>query len=166
MLLVKKKDGEWRLCVDYRQLNAYTVKNRYPMPIFDEIADELSGAAIFSKLDHRVGYHQIRIKEGDEPKTAFQTHSGHFEYRVMPFGLTGAPATFQEFMNHILAPLLRKCVVVFLDDVLVYSSSLELHLQHLKAVFQILSEHHLHLKRSKCLMAQTTLEFLGHVISA
>jgi hypothetical protein len=94
VLLVKKKDGEWWLCVDYRRLNAYTVKNRYPMPIFDEIADELSGAVIFSKVDHRAGYHQIRTKEGDEPKTAFQTHSHHFEYRVMPFGLTGAPATF------------------------------------------------------------------------
>jgi hypothetical protein len=135
VLVVKKKDGEWWLCVDYRRLNAYTVKNMYPMPIFDEIADELSEAVIFSKLDHRAGYHQIRIKEGDEPKTAFQTHSGHFEYRVMPFGLMGAPATFQEFMNHILAPLLRKCVVVFLDYVLVYSPSLELHVQHLKAVF-------------------------------
>jgi hypothetical protein len=119
ILLVKKKDGEWRLCVDYRRLNAYTVKNRYPMPIFDEITDELSGAAVFSKLDHRSGYHQIRLKEGYEHKTAFQTHYGHFEYRVMPFGLTGAPTTFQEFMNHILAPVLRKCVVVFLDDVLV-----------------------------------------------
>jgi hypothetical protein len=94
ILLVKKKDGEWRLCVDYKRLNASTVKNRYLMPIFDEITDELCGATVFTKLDHRAGYHQIRIKEGDEYKIAFQTHQGHYEYRVMPFGLTGAPATF------------------------------------------------------------------------
>jgi hypothetical protein len=124
ILSVKKKDGEWRLCVDYRRLNASTVKNRYPMPIFDEITDELCGATVFTTLDHKAGYHQIIIKEGDEYKTAFQTHQGHYEYRVMPFGLTRAPATFQDFMNHILAPLLSKCVVVFLDDVLVYSPNL------------------------------------------
>jgi hypothetical protein len=106
VLLVKNKYGEWRLCVDYRKLNAYTVKNRYPMPIFDEIIDELAGASVFSKLDHRSGYHQIRLREGDEHKTAFQTHHVHFEYRVMPLGLTGAPATFQDFMNQLLAPLL------------------------------------------------------------
>jgi hypothetical protein len=166
ILLVKKKDGEWQLCVDYRRLNAYIVKNIYPMPIFDEITDELSGVAVFSKLDHRSGYHQIWHKEGDEHKTVFQTHYGHFEYRVMPFGLTGAPATFQEFMNHILAPLLRKCVVVFLDDVLVYSPNLETHVQHLQAVFELLNHHKLHLKRSKCSFAQDKLEFLGHVVSA
>lgn len=135
VLLVKKKDGEWRLCVDYKRLNAHTVKNSYPMPIIDEITDELSGVAIFSKLDHCLGYHQIRIKEGDGPKTAFQTHHGHFECRVMPFGLTGAPATFQEFMNHILAPLLRECVMVFLDVILVYISDMEKHVAHLESVF-------------------------------
>lgn len=166
VLLVKKKDGEWRLCVDYRRLNAYTVKNRFPMPVFDEITDELGGATIFTKLDHRAGYHQIRIQEGEEYKTAFQTHNGHYEYKVMPFGLTGAPATFQDFMNHILSPLLRKCVVVFLDDILVYSDTLEHHVQHLEQVFQILVQNQLKLKQSKCRFGQDTLEFLGHVISA
>lgn len=165
VLLVKKKDGEWRLCVDYRRLNAYTVKNKLPMPIIDEILDELFGATVFSKLDHRSGYHQIRIKQGDEYKTAFQTHSGHYEYKVMSFGLTGAPATFQEFMNFVLQPLLRKCVVVFLDDVLVYSRSIEEHIQHLRQVFQLLKTHELHLKLSKCSFAKNKLEFLGHVIS-
>lgn len=152
--------------MDYRRLNAHTVKNRYPMPIFDEIIDELGGAAIFSKLDHRSGYHQIRLKEGDEYKTTFQMHHGHFEYRVMPFGLTGAPATFQNFMNKLLAPLLRKCVVVFLDDVLVYSANLDDHVKHLRQVFELLSQQQLYLKQSKCLFAQTQLEFLGHIVSA
>jgi transposase InsO family protein len=166
VLLVKKKDGEWRLCVDYRKLNAYTVKNKFPMPVFDEITDELSGAAIFTKLDHRAGYHQIRIQEGEEFKTAFQTHNGHYEYKVMPFGLTGAPATFQDFMNHILSPLLRQCVVVFLDDILVYSDTLERHIEHLEQVFRILQQNQLKLKLSKCKFAQDKLEFLGHMISA
>jgi hypothetical protein len=166
VLLVKKKDGEWRLCVDYRKLNSYTVKNRYPMPIFDEIVDELAGASVFSKLDHRSGYHQIRLREGDEPKTAFQTHHGHFEYRVMPFGLTGAPATFQDFMNQLLAPFLRKWVVVFLDDVLVYSATMEEHVGHLKQVLDLISQQQLYLRESKCVFGQAKLEFLGHIVSA
>jgi hypothetical protein len=166
VLLVKKKDGEWRLCVDYRRLNAYTVKNRFPMPIFDEITDELNGAQVFSKLDHRSGYHQIRIKEGDEYKTAFQTHHGHYKYKVMSFGLTGAPATFQEFMNKILASLFQKCVMVFLDDVLVYSRSLTEHVDHLDQVFKLLDQHQLKLKRSKCQFARDSLKFLGHIVSA
>lgn len=166
VLLVKKKDREWRLCVDYRKLNTYTMKIRHPMPIFYEITDELGGATMFSKLDHRSGYHQIRINEGDEHKTTFQTHHDHFDYRVMPFGLVGAPATFQDFMNQILSPLLRKCVVVFIDDVLVYSQTMDEHVKHLEQVFQILSNHQLHLKMTKCLFAQSQLEFLRHVVSA
>jgi hypothetical protein len=109
---------------------------------------------------------RIRIKEGDEYKTAFQTHHSHFEYRVMPFGLTGAPTTFQSFMNRLLAPMLRKCVVVFIDDVLVYSATLEDHVRHLTQVFELLSQQKLHLKQSKCLFAQEKLEFLGHIVSA
>jgi hypothetical protein len=108
------------------------------MPIFDELADELSGATIFTKLDHRARYHQIRIQEGEELKTDFQTHNGNYEYKVMPFGLTGAPATFQDFMNHIMSSLLRKCVVVFHDDILVYSDTLENHVNHLEQVINIL----------------------------
>lgn len=152
-------------CVDYRHLNAITVKNKYPLPIIDELLDELSGARWFTKLDLRAGYHQIRMQAMDEHKTAFKTHHGHFEFRVMPFGLTSALATFQGCMNSILSPLLRKFVLVFVDDILIYSRSLSNHVQHLQSVFQILTEHHLKVKKSKCSFAQQRLAYLGHVIS-
>jgi len=128
VLLVKNKTGDWRLCVDYRRLNALTVKDKFPLPVIDEFMDELAGSKWFTSLDMRSGFHQIRMKEADQYKTAFQTHHGHFEYKVMPYGVTGDPATFQRVMNWVLAPLLRVCVIVFIDDILIYSKSWEQHL--------------------------------------
>lgn len=135
------------------------------MPLVDEILDELAGTSYFSKLDMRSGYHQVRMKKGEEHKTAFKTHHGHFEFRVMPFGLTNAPATFQCIMNDILSPFLRKFVLVFLDDILVYSPTLQDHVLHLTQLLSKLREHQLFMKRSKCSFAQHQLEYLGHIIS-
>jgi hypothetical protein len=139
VLLVRKKDGGWRLCVDYRMLNALTVKSKFPIPVIDELLDELSHASWFSVLDLRAGFNQIRLAPGEEHKTAFQTHWGQFEYTIMSFGLTGAPNTFQGAMNTTLHPLLRKCVIVFFDDILVYSTSLDEHISHLRQVLSLLA---------------------------
>lgn len=165
-LLVGEKDLTWRLCVDYQHLNAINVKNKYPLPVIDELLDELSGESWFSSLDLRSGYHQIRMTECDEFKTAFQTHHGYFEYKVMPYGVTGGPATFQGVMNNISAPLLRKCVLVFVDDILVYSTNLQEHARHLEQVFRILAKHELKVKKTKCAFAQQKVHYLGHLISA
>jgi len=134
VLLVKKKDGSMRLCIDYRQLNKVTIKNRYPLPRIDDLMDQLVGARVFSKIDLRSGYHQIKVKDEDMQKTAFRTRYGHYEYSVMPFGVTNAPGVFMEYMNHIFHAYLDRFVVVFIDDILVYSESEEEHAEHLKIV--------------------------------
>ncbi|XP_073357959.1 uncharacterized protein [Aegilops tauschii subsp. strangulata] len=165
VLLVKKKDGTWRFCVDYMRLNAITVKNKFPVLVIDEILDELGRAKWFSKLDLRAGYHQIRMKEEDEFKTAFKTHHEQFQFRVMPFGLATAPGTFKCVMNFAFAGANRKYVLVFMDDILVFNGTLEEHIDHLQSVFDILKENQLFVKESKCAFAQQSLEYLGHIIS-
>ena len=165
VLLVKKKDGTWRMCVDYRALNAVTVRDRFPIPTIDELLDELGGAAWFSKLDLRQGFHQILMHGPDVEKTAFRTHQGHYEYRVMPFGLCNAPSTFQAAMNTLLTPFLRKFAAVFFDDILIYSRTLASHLHHLELIFQTLLQSQYYLKKTKCLFAQKQIEYLGHVVS-
>ena len=154
VLLIQKKDGRWRFCVDYRRLNELTIKNRFPMPLMEEILEELSGSHYFTKLDMRSGYHQVRMHQDDEYKIAFKTHEGHYQFRVMPFRLTNAPVTFQCLMNEVLDPFLRKFVMVFLDDILIYNPSLDTHVDHVRQVLDKLREHQLFMKLSKCSFAQ------------
>jgi hypothetical protein len=165
IIFVPKKDGSLRLCVDYRGLNELTIKNRYPLPLIGETMDRLSGARIYTQLDIQDAYHRIRIRKGDEWKTAFRTRYGHFEYTVMPFGLANAPATFQSYINRALSDLLDHCCVVYLDDILIYSQSEEEHILHVKKVLDRLRAYRLYAKRSKCRFHVQEVHFLGFVIS-
>src|SRR5688572_8114633 len=164
-LFVKKKDESLRMCVDYRPLNAVTIKNKYPLPRIDVMFDQLAGARVLSKIDLHSGYHQIKIRPCDIPKTAFSTRYGLYEYLVMSFGLTNAPAYFMYLMNSVFMPELDKFVVVFIDDILVYSKNEEEHADHLHVVLQRLRDHQLYAKFSKCEFWLDSVKFLGHTIS-
>jgi hypothetical protein len=165
-LFVKKKDDSLRLCVDYRPLNAVTIKNKYPLPHIDILFDQLAGANVFSKIDLRSGYHQIKIRPSDIPKTAFSTRYGLYEYLIMSFGLTNAPAYFMYLMNSVFMPELDKFIVVFIDDILIYSRTKEDHANHLRVVLQRLRDHRLYAKFSKCEFWLDSVKFLGHTISS
>jgi hypothetical protein len=165
VLFVKKKNGSLCLCVDYRGLNRITIKNRYPLPLSGDLMDRLGEAKIFSKIDLHVGYNNVRIAEGHEWKTAFRTRYGSFEYLVMPFGLTNAPSAFQHFMNEIFYDLLDVCVVVYLDDILIYSSDEETHKLHVQEVLERLRKYELHARPEKSFFHTESIEYLGVVVS-
>ncbi|KAI3670108.1 hypothetical protein L6452_41749 [Arctium lappa] len=165
VLFVKKKDGTMRICIDYRELNKATVKNRYPLPRIDDLFDQLQGAGCFSKIDLRSGYHQVKVREEDVPKTAFRTRYDHYEFLVMPFGLTNAPTVFMDLMNRVCRPFLDKSVIVFIDDILVYSRSESEHEQHLREVLEVLRKGRLYAKFSKCDFWLKEVQFMGHVVT-
>ena len=166
VLFVQKKDGTDRLCVDYRPLNKKTIKNKYPLPNINELFEQLKGAKVFSKLDLRMGYHQIRIHEQDIPKTAFRTSFGSYEYTVMSFGLVNAPPTFSRMMNFIFNPYTNEFVLVYLDDILVFSKNKKDHAKYLCLVLDKLREYQFYAKFSKCEFWLDEVLYLGHIISA
>ncbi|GKA36639.1 putative reverse transcriptase domain-containing protein [Tanacetum coccineum] len=166
VLFVKKKDGSFRMCIDYRELNKLTVKNRYPLPRIDDLFDQLQGSSTYSKIDLRSGYHQLRVRDEDIPKTAFRTRYGHYEFQVMPFGLTNAPAVFMDLMNRVCKPYLDKFVIVFIDDILIYSRNKEEHADHLRIILELLKKEKLYAKFSKCDFWISIVQFLGHVIDS
>ena len=163
---MKKKDKTLRLCIDYKQLNKVTIKNWYPLSRIEDLFDQLRGARVYSKIDLRTGYHQLRVRETDIPKTAFRTRYGHFKFTVMPFGLTNAPAAFMDLMHKVFQPYLDQFVVVFVDDILIYFQSEWEHEDHLRIVLQLLRDHQLYAKFSKCEFLLTKVRFLGHMVSA
>ncbi|GJT24136.1 reverse transcriptase domain-containing protein [Tanacetum coccineum] len=166
VLFVKKKDGSFRMCINYRELNKLTVKNRYPLPRIDDLFDQLQGSSVYSKIDLRSGYHQLRVRDEDIPKTAFRTRYRHYEFQVMPFGLTNAPAVFMDLMNRVCKPYLDKFVIVFIDDILIYSRNKEEHANHLRIILELLKKEKLYAKFSKCDFWIHIVQFLGHLIDS
>ncbi|KAJ9512185.1 hypothetical protein QJQ45_012664 [Haematococcus lacustris] len=165
VLFVKKKSGELRMCVDYRQLNKITLRDQYPLPRVDDLFDRLAGCTVFSSLDLQAGYHQIRIPDEDVPKTAFRTPTGLYQFKVLCFGLTNAPATFQRVMNNAFADVINDCALVYIDDILIMSKSVPDHFNHLRRVLELLRKHQFQAKLSKCEFLKTALKFLGHIVS-
>ncbi|GJZ22224.1 putative reverse transcriptase domain-containing protein [Tanacetum coccineum] len=163
VLFVKKKDGSFRMCIDYRELNKLTVKNRYPLPRIDDLFDQIQGLSVYSKIDLRSGYHQLRVQEEDIPKTAFRTRYGHYEFQVMPFSLTNALAVFMDLVNRVCKPYLDKFVIVLIDDILIYSKNKQDHEEHLKLILELLKKEKLYAKFSKCEFWIPKVQFLGHV---
>ncbi|KAL0545085.1 hypothetical protein IC582_020226 [Cucumis melo] len=166
VLFVKKKDGSMRLCIDYKELNKVTVKNRYPLPRIDDLFDQLQGATVFSKIDLRSCYHQLKIRDGDIPKTAFRSRYGHYEFIVMSFGLTNAPAVFMDLMNRVFKDFLDSFVIVFIDDILIYSKTEAEHEEYLHQVLETLRANKLYAKFSKCEFWLKKVTFLDHVVSS
>ncbi|GJX94783.1 putative reverse transcriptase domain-containing protein [Tanacetum coccineum] len=166
VLFVKNKDRSFRMCIDYRELNKLTVKNRYPLPRIDDLFGQLQGSSVYSKIDLRSGYHQLRVNDDDIPKTAFRMRYRHYEFHVMPFGLTNAPAMFMDLMNHVCKPYLDKFVIVFIDDILIYSHNKEEHADHLRIILELLIKEKLYAKFSKCDFWISIVQFLGHVIDS
>lgn len=165
-LFVKKKDGLFRMCIDYRELNKLTVKNRYPLPRIDDLFDQLQGSSVYSKINLRSGYHQLRVREEDILKTAFRTRYGHFEFRITPFGLTNAPAVFMDLMNRVCKPYLDKFLIVFIDDILIYSRDEKEHTEHLRTILELLKKERLYAKFPKCDFWIHTVQFLGHIVNS
>ncbi|GJR01464.1 putative reverse transcriptase domain-containing protein [Tanacetum coccineum] len=166
VLFVKKKDGSLWTCIGYIELNKLTVKNRYPLPRINDLFDQLQGPSVYSKIDLRPGYHQLRVYEEDIPKTAFRTRYGHYEFQVIPFGLTNAPAVFMDLMNRVCKPYLDKFFIVFIDDILIYSKNKQEHEEHLKLILKLLKKEELYAKFSKCEFWILKVQFLGHVIDS
>lgn len=162
---MEKKDKSLRPCIDFRRLNSITVKNKYPLPLLSSAFELLQGATLFSKLDLRNAYHLVRIRRGDEWKMVFNTHLGHFEYLVMPYGLTNAPAIFQALVNDILRDFIKRCAIVYLDDILIFSKSLAEHEVHVRQILQHLLESKLFVKAEKCEFHMDTVVFLGYIIT-